>query len=77
MKHLLWLTLLLLAQAFVPLHATSGADSLRSVLMALPAKERLDRLHELAAQNYAKDECVCVKWFYDEAIAQRNALLCE
>lgn len=72
MKHLLWLTLLLLAQAFVPLYATSGADSLRSVLMALPAKERLDRLHELAAQNYAKDECVCVKWFYDEAIAQRN-----
>lgn len=72
MKHLLWLALLLLAQTIVPLQASNETDSLRSVLMALPAKERLSRLNDMAAQNYDKDECLCVKWFYEEAIAQRD-----
>lgn len=72
MKYLFWLTLFLLAQAIVPLQASNETDSLRSVLMALPAEERLAKLNELASVRYDQGEGMYPKWFYKEVTELRN-----
>lgn len=72
MKQLFWLTLLLLTQATVPVKAETGTDSLRLVLKALPAEERLARLNELASVYYDQGGGMYPKWFYKEVTEQQN-----
>ena len=42
MKHIFWFALLLLTQTTVSLNVNNETDSLRSVLMALPAGEKME-----------------------------------
>ena len=52
MKHIFWFALLLLTQTTVSLNANNETDSLRSVLMALSAEDRIERLSELANESW-------------------------
>ncbi|WP_298547163.1 HAMP domain-containing sensor histidine kinase [uncultured Parabacteroides sp.] len=72
MKHLFWLTLLLLTQATVPVKANNGTDSLRSVLKALPVEERLAKLNELASVRYDEGKGMYPKWLYKEVTELQN-----
>ncbi len=67
MKCIFWLTLLLLTQTTVSLNASNETDSLRSVLVALPAEERMERLSELALRRLDDENGFYPKWFYREA----------
>lgn len=52
MKHIFWFALLLLTQTTVSLNVNNETDSLRSVLMALYAEDRIERLSELTNESW-------------------------
>ncbi|WP_167369875.1 hypothetical protein [Parabacteroides massiliensis] len=52
MKHIFWFALLLLTQTTVSLNVNNETDSLRSVLMALSAEDRIERLSELTNESW-------------------------
>ncbi len=52
MKHIFWFALLLLTQTTVSLNVNNESGSLRSVLMALSARDRKERLSELANESW-------------------------